>query len=96
MSFPMEITRLSSKGQVVLPKAIREAHGLEVGVEFIVENRPEGILLRPLHRPFAQTRIEDVLGCAAYKGPARSIDEMNAAIGIGGRAFRGQGEDDCD
>lgn len=86
----METTRLSSKGQVVLPKTIRDARKLEAGVEFIVEDRPEGILLRPLQRPFADTRSEDVLGCVAYRGPARSLEEMDAAIARGAAALRGK------
>jgi AbrB family looped-hinge helix DNA binding protein len=92
----MEKTRLSSKGQVVLPKSIRDAHRLEPGAEFAVEDRPEGILLRPLVRPFAPTRVEDVLGCTGYKGPAKSIEEMDAAIARGARAGAGTGTDSDD
>lgn len=86
---PMETTRLSSKGQVVLPKTIRDARKLTVGAAFIVEDRPEGILLRPLQPSFAETRIEDVLGCVAYGGPARSLEQMDAAIARSAAALRG-------
>ena len=82
----MEKTRLSSKGLVALPKSIREGHGLEPGAEFVVEDHPEGILLRPVIRSFATTRVADVLGCSRYKGPAKSIAEMDAAIAMGVRA----------
>ena len=92
----METTRLSSKGQVVLPKSIREAHRLEACAEFVVEDRPEGILLRPLVRPFARTRVEDVLGCAGYRGLARTIEEMDAAIAMGESAARRADSDDRD
>ena len=52
----METTKLSSKGQVVLPKSVRDAQSLSLpGTEFAVEEVSEGILLRPL-RPFASTR----------------------------------------
>ena len=44
----METTRLSSKGQIILPKSIRASHQWEPGVEFAVEDTPEGVLLRPL------------------------------------------------
>jgi len=43
----METTRLSSKGQVILPKSIRDAHRWQPGTEFVVEETTEGILLRP-------------------------------------------------
>ena len=44
----MDTTRLSSKGQLVLPKAIHEADAWTEGTEFIVERVPEGVLLRPV------------------------------------------------
>ena len=39
----METTRLSSKGQVILPKSIRASHKWEPGVEFAVEDTPDGV-----------------------------------------------------
>ena len=33
----METTKLSSKGQVVLPKSVRDAHKWQPGAEFAVE-----------------------------------------------------------
>ena len=81
----MKTTKLSSKGQVILPKHIRAAHKWQPGVEFLVEDTPEGVLLRPL-RPFKPSRLEDVLGCAGYTGPAQTIEEMDAAIAAGLKA----------
>lgn len=75
----METTRLSSKGQVVLPSAIRAARKWEAGLELSVEETPEGVLLRPL-KPFAPTRVEDVFGSAGYTGRSMSLDDMQAAI----------------
>jgi AbrB family looped-hinge helix DNA binding protein len=83
----METTRLSSKGQVILPKSIRSAHHWEPGVEFMVEDMANGVLLRPV-KPFQQTRLEDVIGCTGYKGPARTVEDMDAAIAAAVRAQR--------
>lgn len=83
----METTRLSSKGQVILPKSIRSAHHWEPGVEFMVEDMANGVLLRPV-KPFQQTRLEDVIGCTGYKGPARTVEDMDAAIASAVRAQR--------
>jgi len=78
----MEMTRLSSKGQVILPKSIRTAHQWEPGVEFVVEDTAEGVLLRPM-KAFPATRLEEVIGCTGYSGPVRSIEDMDAAIAAG-------------
>jgi len=43
----METTRLSTKGQIVLPKSIRTARAWKAGTEFTVEETREGILLKP-------------------------------------------------
>ena len=53
----MDTTRLSSKGQVVLPSSVRSARRWKAGLELAVENRPEGVLLRPL-KPFPQTQLD--------------------------------------
>lgn len=86
----MNTTRLSSKGQLVLPKAIREAGDWTEGTEFVVERVPEGVLLRPV-RPLPATRLEDVIGCAGYRGPARSMADMTRAIAKGVKARRARG-----
>ena len=87
----MEITRLSSKGQVILPKSVRDAHHWGPGTEFEVENRPEGVLLRPTKR-FATTQLHEVIGCTGYRGPAKSLEEMDAAVaqGVSERHDRGR------
>ena len=86
----MDTTRLSSKGQLVLPKAIRDADNWSEGTEFLVERVAEGVLLRPL-RPVSPTRVEDVVGSAGYRGPARSLADMQRAIAQGAKASRGRG-----
>lgn len=75
----MEITKLSSKGQVVLPKSIRVSHHWDTGVEFIVEDTDEGILLRP-RQAFKATSWEKVVGCLKHHGAAKSDDDMEKAI----------------
>jgi AbrB family looped-hinge helix DNA binding protein len=37
-------TKVSTKGQVILPKAIRDRRGWTAGAELLVEDRPEGVL----------------------------------------------------
>jgi AbrB family looped-hinge helix DNA binding protein len=75
----MEKTRLSSKGQVILPKSVRDAHRWPPGTEFIVEDTAEGVLLR-LAKPLPPTRLEDVVGCLRYAGKPKTLGHMEAAI----------------
>ena len=76
----METTRLSSKGQIILPKSIRDARAWPPGTEFTVEPTREGILLRPV-ATFPRTQMSDVAGCLRYEGKPKTLVEMRAAIG---------------
>jgi AbrB family looped-hinge helix DNA binding protein len=75
----METTRLSSKGQVILPKSIRDAHCWRPGTEFLVESTDGGVLLRPLKR-LPASRLEEVADRLRSSRPAAGIAEMDAAI----------------
>ena len=75
----MKTTRLSSKGQLVLPKSLRDARKWSPGTQFAFEEVPGGLLLKPV-RPFPPTKLEDVAGCLKYKGRPKSLAEMDQAI----------------
>ncbi|PIG93953.1 AbrB/MazE/SpoVT family DNA-binding domain-containing protein [Gloeocapsopsis sp. IPPAS B-1203] len=75
----MQVTRLSSKGQVIIPKALRAAHHWEVGQELIAIDVGDGILLKP-KKPFAETTLAQVAGCLSYQGKLKSLDELEDAI----------------
>jgi AbrB family looped-hinge helix DNA binding protein len=82
----IQITRLSSKGQIIIPKAIRALHGWANGQEFIVEETEQGILLRP-YKPLTlpKTSLSQVAGCLKqhYHGKAKTLEEMDEAIAQG-------------
>ncbi|MGE5793529.1 MAG: AbrB/MazE/SpoVT family DNA-binding domain-containing protein [Bacteroidota bacterium] len=86
----MDTTRLSSKGQVILPKAVREARNWQPGTEFTVEEVDDGVLLRPI-KPFKPTTLDEVVGCTGYKGPAKSVEDMEHAIARGVKERRARG-----
>lgn len=79
--------RLSTKGQLVVPKEIRQKHGWTEGMELVLEDQGDGVLLRPT-RQFPNTTLEDLVGCTGYKGPAKSLKEMEAGIAKGARERR--------
>ncbi len=74
-------TRVSTKGQVILPKAVRDRHGWTAGTVLRIEDGPNGVTLTP-EKPFPPTRLEDVAGMLAqfYSGPPKTLEEMDAAI----------------
>jgi AbrB family looped-hinge helix DNA binding protein len=75
----MTKTRLSSKGQVIIPKAVRDRHGWQPGAELEVQDRGDSVVLR-LATPFRPTTFEELRGCLKYEGPPVAIEEMDQAI----------------
>jgi AbrB family looped-hinge helix DNA binding protein len=76
----METTRLSTKGQIILPKGIRVSRAWKPGTEFTVEESGDGVLLRPA-AGFPATRLEDVAGCLSTGRKPRTEAQLRAAIG---------------
>lgn len=77
-------TRMSTKGQVILPKAVRQERRWSAGTRLVVENREDGVLLReaPL---FTATEPEEVFGTLAFAGKAKTLEEMDASVRAEGR-----------
>jgi AbrB family looped-hinge helix DNA binding protein len=76
---PMETTRLSNKGQIVIPHKIREQFGWKPGVEFAVEPIEGGVALKRIEE-FDPTTIEEVYGCLHYSGPKKTLRDMEEGI----------------
>jgi AbrB family looped-hinge helix DNA binding protein len=72
-------TTVSTKGQVILPRAVRDRLRWEPGTRLIVEDTEAGVLLtaEPLFPP---TRPEDVFGSLKYDGPPKTIEDMHEAV----------------
>ncbi len=68
---------LSTKGQVVIPRVIRERLGLRAGdkIDFVLSDSGE-VAMRP-----ATADIRSLKGCVKVpKGEAVSVEDMNRAI----------------
>ena len=72
-------TIISTKGQVILPKAIRDQRHWPAGTRLTVEDTPEGVLLKPTP-VFPASSVDAVFGSLHYQGPALSIEDMDEAI----------------
>ena len=76
---------LSAEGGIVLPQAVRERRGWAAGVELVVEDAPDGVLLKrePSDSHFPPTCMEDVFGMLKYEGPPVSLEDMKRGIAEG-------------
>jgi AbrB family looped-hinge helix DNA binding protein len=72
-------TTVSTKGQVILPKEIRDTLGWKPGTRLAVEKTAKGVELKavPIFKP---TTVDEVFGSLGYTGPPVSIEEMDAAV----------------
>jgi AbrB family looped-hinge helix DNA binding protein len=81
----MELTtKLSSKGQIVLPKAVRDANGWTTGTELEVIDRGNEVVLRPKSGRddrFPPISMEEFFArIPKYHGPPITDDLIEQAI----------------
>jgi AbrB family looped-hinge helix DNA binding protein len=89
----METTRLSSKGQIVLPLSIRQKCKWQPGTQLTVEETENGVLLRAA-KPFPPTNMEEFVAFLEknkYRGKPKTLTEMDEAIAIGVRNRHARG-----
>lgn len=76
-------TKLSAKGQVVIPADVRRALGLSAGQTLQVTRTGGGVLLTPM-LPKSGRTTEQILGeldkIYTHHGPPASIEEMDEAV----------------
>lgn len=75
----MPRTTLSTKGQLIIPKEVRERHGWGPGTAISVEEDGDAVILRPLRSP-GTTRPEEVIGILRGAERPRTLAEMEQAI----------------
>lgn len=80
-------TRLSTKGQLIIPKEIRDRYGWTIGTELSIEDQGGCVVIRRAE-DLPETSLEDLVGCSGYQGPRHGLDEMEAAIAEGARRSR--------
>jgi AbrB family looped-hinge helix DNA binding protein len=68
-------TTVSTKGQVILPKPIRDQYRWDFGTRLIVETTGDGVLLKAAS-VFAPTQAKDVFACLPRRGGPKTVAEM--------------------
>jgi AbrB family looped-hinge helix DNA binding protein len=77
-------TKVSAKGQVVIPKSVRDELDWPAGTRLRVEKVGGAITLRPVRdRPGSLTVEEFVARRPKYEGPVKSLEEMDADVARG-------------
>ena len=83
----MDRTTISSKGQIVIPKQIRDRHRWRPGTELAVIDAAGGVRIEALQRDKTLT-ASDVFGCLQHKGRPLPIDRLAAPVKLGKKDFR--------
>lgn len=76
-------TTLSAKGQIVIPKDVRDQLGFTSGQVFDVVPMGGGVLLNPQHKKSGRSFEDIMVGIKAryqHQGPPVSIEDMDQAI----------------
>jgi AbrB family looped-hinge helix DNA binding protein len=77
----METVKVSSKGQIVIPKALRKASHIQPGTELIISAVADGLMLTPAKR-IKPTKVADGLGMLAKPQRKKLSDaEVKRRIG---------------
>lgn len=78
------VTRISAKGQVVIPKDVRDRLHWEQGTELEVVDGPSGVMLRAKKPAYPKLPFDEAMAklhaAVNYHGPVYSDEEANEAI----------------
>jgi AbrB family looped-hinge helix DNA binding protein len=83
----MPRTRLSTKGQLIIPQEVRERHGWREGTELDVDDQGDVVVLRPVST-LPRTRVREVFGILPYRGTAKTLEDMERGIAKGAKTRR--------
>lgn len=78
---PLSTTKMSSKGQIVIPEDIRKRLGLEPGAQFVVVGQKDVVILKTITKP-SMKEFDQLISEArkqARKAGMKKTD-INAAI----------------
>jgi AbrB family looped-hinge helix DNA binding protein len=74
--------KLSSNGQLLIPKELRERLHWEAGIELTLVPTGRGVLLQPSIKK-AQHNLADLRGMLKYDGPPVSLEALCKPVDLG-------------
>jgi AbrB family looped-hinge helix DNA binding protein len=81
LTFMKAHTRLSAKGQIVIPKAVRDRLQWREGADLEVIETASGVLLRPLAPKRERITMEEFRRRhPPQPGPVLTVEQMNEAV----------------
>jgi AbrB family looped-hinge helix DNA binding protein len=72
----MSQATVTSKGQITIPKEVRDELGIETGTRVWFVRTPQGYLMVPRNK-----RLMDLRGALKYDGPPLSDEEIERRVG---------------
>lgn len=78
----METTRVSTRGQVVIPSELRKSYHWEVGQELDVIDTGDGLLLKA-RPPDTSAAWSELVGCLAHLNEGKPVptdEDVHAAV----------------
>ncbi len=74
-------TRLSSKGQVVIPEAIRKRMGFRPGTQFVVLGEDDTVVLKPISAP-SMREFDEIVAHASRAAREARLRRSDVAAAI--------------
>jgi len=74
-------TRMSSRGQVVIPEDVRNRLNLEAGAQFVVVGEDDVVILKTIKRP-SMKDFDDLVGKARRQARASGMKRSDIARAI--------------
>ncbi len=71
----METSVITSKGQLLIPKRLRNKYGIKTGVKVIFEETDEGVVLRPMNEEYFRSFMGILKGDGYLREELRQVKE---------------------
>ena len=78
---PLATTKMSSKGQVVIPEGIRQQLGLDSGTQFVVIGQKDVIILKTIAAP-SMREFDDLIKQARKYGKDSGLKRSDITLAV--------------